>query len=95
MTPCTLTVGEVPVDGFRSITVYNAKGFMEAPAEHGSVTNLTGKKDADGGVTVHFGGDPSKPNHLLIMPGRTYVARLYRPRAAVLGGSRTLPPAQA
>jgi hypothetical protein len=28
-TPHVLTVRDVPVDGFWSITVYNAKGFME------------------------------------------------------------------
>ena len=30
-TPYVLTVKDVPVDGFWSVTVYNAKGFYEAP----------------------------------------------------------------
>lgn len=50
------------MDGFGSITVYNAKGFFEAPENAISVNNVTAKKDADGAVTVHFGGDPSQAN---------------------------------
>jgi hypothetical protein len=41
-------------------TTYNAKGFFEAPENAISVNNVTAKKDADGAVTVHFGGDPSQ-----------------------------------
>lgn len=61
-TPHSLTVKDVPVDGFWSITVYNAKGFFEAPENAISVNNVSAKKDADGAVTVHFGGDPSQAN---------------------------------
>ena len=50
------------MDGFWSITIYNAKGFFEAPENAISVNNETAKKDADGAVTVHFGGDPSQAN---------------------------------
>ena len=40
------------------------------------------KKNANGNVTVHFGGDDvSQPNYLRIMPGWNYTVRLYRPRA--------------
>jgi hypothetical protein len=83
-TPYTLTVKDVPVDGFWSITVYNPKGFYEAPENAISVNNVTAKKNPDGGMTVNFGGDPTQPNYLRIMPGWNYTVRLYRPRAEVL-----------
>jgi hypothetical protein len=92
-TPYSLTVKDVPVDGFWSITVYNAKGFYEAPENAISVNNVTAKKDADGAVTVHFGGDPSQPNFLRIMPGWNYTVRLYRPKAEILEGKWTFPEA--
>ena len=51
----------------------------EAPENAISVNNVTAKKDADGAVTVHFGGDPKQANYLRIMPGWNYTVRLYRP----------------
>jgi hypothetical protein len=86
-----LTVGKVPVDGFWSITVYNAKGYYEAPETAISVNNVTAKKNRDGTTTVRFGGDPKAPNHLHIMPGWNYTVRLYRPRAEILDGRWTFP----
>lgn len=93
-TPYVLHVKDVPVDGFWSITVYNAKGFYEAPENTVSVNNLTAKKDPDGGITVHFGGDPQQPNYLHIMDGWNYTVRMYRPRKAILDGTWKFPQAQ-
>ena len=61
-TPHVLKVKDVPVDGFWSMTVYNAKGFFEAPDNAISVNNITAKRDADGTVTIHLGGDPKSTN---------------------------------
>jgi len=91
----SLTVGEVPVDGFWSITVYNAKGFMEQNDRNAySVNDVTAKRNADGSVTVHFGGDPGSLNYLPITPGWNYVVRMYQPRKQVVDGSWRFPEAQ-
>lgn len=94
-TPHRLTVGDVPVDGFWSVTVYNAEGyFTPNPAGAYSVNSVTAVKDADGSVTVRFGGPAGEPNHLPITPGWNYLVRLYRPRAEILDGSWTFPVAE-
>lgn len=88
-----LTVRDVPVDGFWSVSVYNADGFFEANDRNAySVNNITAIRNGDGSVTVHFGGcGDDRPNCLPIMDGWNYTVRLYRPRAAILDGSWTFP----
>lgn len=88
---------KVPVDAFWSISVYNAKGFFEKNPYNGySINNLTAKKDADGGVTVQFGGcDGQIANCLPITEGWNYTVRMYRPRAEILSGKWQFPEAQA
>lgn len=91
-----LTVGDVPVDGFWSITVYNADGyFTENSANAYSVNDVTARRDPDGSVTVQFGGcDGSTANCLPVTPGWNYLVRLYRPRAEILDGTWTFPAAE-
>jgi hypothetical protein len=83
------------VDGFWSVSVYNAKRFFEQNKYHSySINNLLAKTSADGSVTLHFGGDPDQPNFIYIMPGWNYIVRFYRPRKEILDGTWKFPEAQ-
>ena len=88
-----LTVKDVPVDGFWSISLYNADGYFEPNDRNAySVNNLTATPNDDGSVTVHFGGcNANRTNCLPIMEGWNYTVRLYRPRPEILDGSWSFP----
>ncbi|MCX5515758.1 carboxylesterase [Kaistia algarum] len=88
-----VTVGDVPVDGFWSITVYNAKGFLEPnPLNAYSLNNLTAKKADNGDIKVQFGGCDGKIDNCLPVPdGWNWMVRLYRPHADILDGSWVFP----
>jgi hypothetical protein len=88
-----LIVKDVPVDGFWSISVYNAEGrFVKNDRDAYTLNNITAKKGADGSVAVQFGGcDGETANCLPIMPGWNYLVRLYRPRPEILDGKWTFP----
>lgn len=91
-----LTVKDVPVDGFWSISVYNARGFFEKnELDAYSLNNLTARHDPDGTITIQFGAcDESIPNCLPIVEGWNYIVRLYRPHQSILDGTWSFPEAQ-
>ena len=92
-TPYTLTLKDVPVDAFWSITIYDEKGYLfENEQKAYSVNSVTARPARDGSFVIQFGGDPkSAANFLAIKPGWNYIMRLYRPRTEILDGTWKAP----
>jgi hypothetical protein len=88
-----LTVKDVPVKGFWSISLYNAKGyFQENDLKAYSLNNLTAKPNSDGSTTIRFGGcGDGVENCLPIMDGWNYAVRMYEPEQSIIDGTWTFP----
>ena len=91
-----LTVRDIPVDGFWSLTVYNGEGYLQPnPTNAYAVNSITAKKTPDGSVTIQFGGcDGNIPNCLPIAQGWNYTVRLFRPRPEIVDGTWRFPEAR-
>jgi hypothetical protein len=95
-TAYTLTMPkDVPVQAFWSVTIYNQDGFLEKNKYNAySYNSVTAKRNADGSVTIHFGGDPTQPNFLPLTDGWNYVVRCYLPGWEIIEGNWTAPALQ-
>ena len=92
-TPHSVTVSEVPVDAFWSITVYNADGYLEAnDLGRNSLNNVTAEAGTNGSITINFGScEDGRVNCIPITPGWNYTVRLYEPREEILNGNWSFP----
>jgi hypothetical protein len=91
-----LTVKEVPVNGFWSVTAYTADGYFNPNDLNAySINSVIGRKDENGSITIQFGGcTKDTPNCLPVTDGWNYMVRLYRPRQEILDGSWSFPVAE-
>jgi hypothetical protein len=91
-----LTVRDIPVDGFWSLTVYNSEGYLQPnPYNTYALNSLTAKKGPGGAINIQFGGCDGKiVNCLPITQGWNYTVRLFRPRAEILDDRWRFPLAQ-
>jgi hypothetical protein len=87
---------EIPVDGFWSITVYDAQGHLVPnDLQMYALNDFSAAKEPDGSVTVQFGGCATTTRNCLpITKGWNHLVRLYRPRPEILDGTWTFPEAQ-
>ena len=87
-----LNVKDVPVDGFWSLAMYDNEGYFHSNKyDSYGFSDQSARRNTDGSITLHFGGDPLSVNYIPLTDGWNYVVRLYRPREEILNGSWKFP----
>jgi len=87
--PATLTLKDVPVDAFWSITVYDQGGWVIG--EKFNVNSSFAKTNEKGEYIIHFGGDKNADNYLDTFEGWNFILRMYQPTEKYFTGSWKVP----
>jgi len=89
MAPQTLTLTDVPVEAFWSITVYDKDGFPQGDVYN--INSAFAKADKHGSVTIRFGGDSNAANFMDTFDGWNFALRMYLPKEEFFNGTWTQP----
>jgi hypothetical protein len=85
----TLTLKDVPVKAFWSITVYDKEGYPKTDTYN--INSQFAVADEDGSVTINFGGDKNAKNYMKTFPGWNFSLRMYQPTEAYFNGQWVKP----
>ena len=87
--PQTLTLKDVPVKAFWSITVYDKDGFPQTDTYN--INSAFAVADEDGSYTIHFGGDKNAKNYMETFDGWNFTLRMYQPTEDYFNGQWVKP----
>jgi hypothetical protein len=80
----TLTLKDVPVRAFWSITVYDEEGYPRTDTY--DINSAFAEAEKDGSVIINFGGAKDTKNFMEIFPGWNFTLRMYQPTEAYFNG---------